>query len=212
MTRRQISSDAISLKISYLIKGVYKMTTTGLTAANSLVEQIKSSTLAKIVLCSFLIALSAQVSLPLPFTPVPLTLQTLAVFAVGAMLGPKKGVLSILTYLGEATLGLPVLAGGAMNPLALIGPRGGYLVGYIALAFLAGWCIQNIQKLGKIGLSVAIATGFALVLAIGTLWLGFYVGMGNAYALGFAPFIPGELLKIMAIMACVVRYESFKKA
>lgn len=188
------------------------MTTTGLTAANSLVEQIKSSTLAKIVLCSFLIALSAQVSLPLPFTPVPLTLQTLAVFAVGAMLGPKKGVLSILTYLGEATLGLPVLAGGAMNPLALIGPRGGYLVGYIALAFLAGWCIQNIQKLGKIGLSVAIATGFALVLAIGTLWLGFYVGMGNAYALGFAPFIPGELLKIMAIMACVVRYESFKKA
>lgn len=188
------------------------MTTTGLTAANSLVEQIKSSTLAKIVLCSFLIALSAQVSLPLPFTPVPLTLQTLDVFAVGAMLGPKKGVLSILTYLGEATLGLPVLAGGAMNPLALIGPRGGYLVGYIALAFLAGWCIQNIQKLGKIGLSVAIATGFALVLAIGTLWLGFYVGMGNAYALGFAPFIPGELLKIMAIMACVVRYESFKKA
>lgn len=184
------------------------MTTIGLTAANTLMDKIRQSTKAKIVLCSFLIAIAAQISIPLPFSPVPVTLQTFAILVIGMTLGSKNGALSVLTYLAQSIVGLPVLAGGVMNPLALVGPQGGYLVGFVVLAYLSGLCFENKQKLGKIGLPLALVASCALLLCLGTLWLGAFIGLDNAFALGFSPFIPGELLKIMAVTAIAARNDT----
>ena len=87
---------------------------------------------------SLLVALSAQVAIPLPFTPVPVTLQTLMVLATGALLGSRRGAAAILLYIAEGAAGLPVFAMGRSGPAHLAGPLGGYLLGFVAAAFLAG--------------------------------------------------------------------------
>ncbi len=87
---------------------------------------------------SLVVAASAQIRVPLGFSPVPITGQTLAVLLVGALLGSRRGAASMLTYLFEGTLGLPVFAGGASGSPHLLGPTGGYLVGFVADTSLAG--------------------------------------------------------------------------
>lgn len=181
------------------------MTTQTLTHVFSTVRR---NTAAKVIFGSLLIALCAQISIPLPFSPVPLTLQTLGVMATGAMLGSKKGALSVLTHLAQVMAGFPVLAGATSHPLAIVGPTGGYLVGFIFLAFVAGWCFENKRRLGKMVTGACLVAVSLCLLACGTLWLGVFVGMENALTLGFTPFIPGELLKIMVVMACFARYEA----
>ncbi len=91
-----------------------------------------------IVGCSLFIALSAQIAIPLPFSPVPITGQTLAVLLVGALLGSQRGVLAVLVYLTEGFAGLPVFSGGTAGLARLAGPTGGYLVGLLAAAFITG--------------------------------------------------------------------------
>lgn len=184
------------------------MFTTSLNAGFAPSVRSRGMDAARIVLCSLLIALCAQISLPLPFSPVPMTLQTLAVIAVGAMLGSRQGAFSVMAYLAESVAGLPVLAGGTINPLALIGPRGGYLLGFVVLAYIAGWCVENRKRIGALGLPAGIAAACVLQLAIGAVWLAQFIGMGNAIALGVVPFIPGELIKVMVAMAFIARNES----
>lgn len=92
----------------------------------------------QIIGASLFIAICAQIEVRLPFTPVPLTLQTLGVMFVGAKLGSRKGLLALLVYIAEAAAGLPVLAGGAGSMASLIGPTGGYIVGFGVQAYLAG--------------------------------------------------------------------------
>ena len=88
---------------------------------------------------SLLIALAAQVAIPLPFSPVPVTGQTYAVLVVGAALGSRLGALSVALYVAEGVLGLPVFApGGAPGIARLLGPTGGYLVGFVGAAFVVG--------------------------------------------------------------------------
>jgi biotin transport system substrate-specific component len=91
-----------------------------------------------IVGASLLVALMAQVSVPLPFSPVPITGQTFAVLLVGAALGAKRGSASLLLYLLEGAAGLPVFAGGGAGPATFLGPTGGYLIGFVAAAWLVG--------------------------------------------------------------------------
>jgi len=81
-------------------------------------------------------ALLAQISIPLPFTPVPITGQTFAVLLTGALLGSRLGVAAMLTYVAEGSAGLPFFAGGAHGPAVLAGPTGGYLVGFVIAAFV----------------------------------------------------------------------------
>ena len=83
---------------------------------------------------SMLVALTAQISIPLPFSPVPVTGQTLAVLLIGALLGSRRGALSLVAYLLAGLIGLPVFASGAAGPAYIMGPTGGYLVGFIAAA------------------------------------------------------------------------------
>lgn len=162
----------------------------------------------QVVMSSLLIALCAQISLPLPFTPVPISMQTLAVMMVGAMLGSRKGTAAVILYLAESMIGLPVLAGGHVNPLALIGPRGGYLIGYVGQAYLVGWFVERKQIFGKVWTACGISLACALQLALGTLWLAQFVGYEAVLLMGVLPFIPGEMIKILAVVNYLFRHDS----
>ncbi len=82
-------------------------------------------------------------AIQLPFSPVPITGQTMAVLLVGALLGSRRGALAVLAYIAEGLAGLPVFAGGAAGLARLFGPTGGYLVGFVAAAFLVGWLAER---------------------------------------------------------------------
>jgi biotin transport system substrate-specific component len=151
----------------------------------------------QILLGSLLIALLAQIQVPLPFTPVPLTLQTLAVMLLAGILGRVRAALAVFAYLAEVGMGLPVLAGMASHPLALIGPRAGYLIGFFFLAYFAGSIFE--RKLKPV-ITCAALGGICLgQLLMGACWLGLFVGMQNALSMGFFPFLIGEVLKILAV-------------
>lgn len=150
-----------------------------------------------ILMGSLFAALTAQIAVPLPFSPVPVTGQTLGVLLVGALLGSRHGALSLLTYLGEGALGLPVFAGGTGGLARLAGPTGGYLMGFVAAAFLAGWLCQRGWDRRLPTAAMAMLLGNAIIYLFGLPWLAHFVGPDKVLALGLLPFIPGDLLKLV---------------
>lgn len=149
---------------------------------------------------SLFIALCAQISIPLAFSPVPITGQTFGVLLVGSLLGRRKGAYSVITYLIESLIGLPVLAGGVANPLALIGPRAGYLVGFIPQAYLAGWFVERQQAFSYIKtFAFMFFVASSIQMLCGVAWLSNFVGWNNAMIMGFYPFILGGVLKTVGV-------------
>lgn len=146
---------------------------------------------------SLFIALSAQVAIPLPFSPVPVTGQTLAVPLIGALLGSRRGGLSLLAYLAEGALGLPVFAGGTAGLARLMGPTGGYLVGFVPAAFLTGLLAERGWDRQVRTTLLAMFLGNVAIYALGLLWLARFVGGERVLASGLLPFIPGDLLKLI---------------
>ena len=142
------------------------------------------------------VALAAQVAIRLPFSPVPITGQTLAVLMVGALLGSRRGAWSLLAYLLEGLVGLPVFAAGASGPSYLLGPTGGYLFGFIAAAFVIGWLAERgwDRRVGTTAL--AMVAGNVAIYLCGICWLAFYVG-ARALALGLFPFLAGDVVKLV---------------
>ncbi len=147
---------------------------------------------------SLLIALSAQVAIPLPFTPVPVTLQTFAVILTGCLLGSRRGTLAVIAYIVEGSFGLPFFSGGTAGIGHLLGPTGGYLVGCVASAFLAGLLSERKAAMKPAGLLLTLAVADLVVFIFGVTWLGAFTGPQKAVALGFVPFIVGDALKIAA--------------
>ncbi len=145
---------------------------------------------------SLLVALSAQVALPLPFSPVPITGQTLAALLVGALLGRRLGAGALLIYLAQGALGLPVFAGGGLGLARLAGPTGGFLAGLVVAAYLVGWLAERGWDRRPATTVLAMLFGNAVIYAIGLIWLARFVGAGQLLAAGLLPFIPGDLLKI----------------
>jgi biotin transport system substrate-specific component len=144
---------------------------------------------------SIVVALAAQVAVPLPFTPVPWTLQPLAVLLVGALLGARRGALALVAYLGEGLAGAPVFAGGAFGPLVLAGPTGGYLVGFVPAAFVTGFLAERGWDRRFFSTWAAMALGSATLFAFGLAWLSRFVGWQAAVVTGLLPFVVGDLLK-----------------
>ncbi len=141
-------------------------------------------------------ALLAQVSIPLPFTPVPVTLQTFAVLTTGATLGARKGALSLLVYALVGMAGAPVFAGGTAGASTVLGPLGGYLIGFVVAAYLVGLLAERgWDRDGKVLLAMVI--GEVAMYAIAVPWLGLYLGMAKAVTLGFLPFVIGDTLKLL---------------
>ncbi len=148
---------------------------------------------------SLFITLMTQIEIFLPFTPVPFTGQTLAVLTVGALLGSQKGALSVLLYLAEGLLGLPVFTKASFGFLHLVGPTGGYLVGFVAQAYLAGWLIERQSQFQSLRVLGSLLVCCAIQMSFGLLWLSHFVGWSQVFGLGLIPFIPGEIVKAIAV-------------
>ncbi len=154
---------------------------------------------------SVVIALAAQIAIPIPFTPVPLTLQPLAVLMVGIALGSRRGASAAALYLIEGFSGLPVFAQGHGGPLWLIGPTAGYLCSYPFAAFVAGWFSErgwgnNIAR-ALCGMLVALA----VIYAGGWSWLAVLSGPRAAFTMGIVPFVVADIIKV-AIGAALLPY------
>ena len=145
---------------------------------------------------SLLIALSAQIVLPLPFTPVPLTGQTAAVLLAGALLGRRWGSASVMMYLLEGAAGLPFFAGAASGILCFAGPTGGYLLAFPLAAYATGLLAERGWDRSPLRAAATMCLGSVIILSIGALGLARFVPAGKAFQLGFLPFIPGDLIKI----------------
>jgi biotin transport system substrate-specific component len=149
-----------------------------------------------ILMGSIFIAFLSQISIPLSFSPVPLTFQTLAILLVGGILGSKRGALSVATYIFEGCLGIPVFAGGTAGIAKLIGPTGGYLLGFIFCSFIVGFFLERGWKDRFVFTFIAMTIGSLVMLFFGAFWLSFYVGKANAFSLGVYPFLVGDIIKI----------------
>jgi biotin transport system substrate-specific component len=145
-----------------------------------------------------LIALSAQVSIPLPFTPVPITGQTFAVLLVGASLGTVRGATSGLLYLLWGIAGLPVYADAAHGLAVVIGASGGYLVSYPIAAALAGFFAERRWDRTFSSAVGAMLTGNVVIYLFGLPWLAavLHTGLVKTLELGLYPFVPGDILKL----------------
>ncbi|HYG81269.1 MAG TPA: biotin transporter BioY [Pyrinomonadaceae bacterium] len=160
--------------------------------------------LALVVGFSLLTALAAQVAVPLPWTPVPITLQTFAVLLTGALLGSRLGALAMIAYLVEGAAGLPFFAaGGAGVGRLLFSPTSGYLLAYPAAAFLVGLLAERGWDRRWLTAAAAMALGSIVILLGGWAWLSRFVGPAAAWSAGVAPFLVGDVVKI-ALAAAVL--------
>ena len=155
-----------------------------------------------------LTAAAAQISVPLPFTPVPFTLQPMIVLLGGAALGARLGLSSQVLYLALGLAGLPVFAASPVLPQGvarLMGPTGGYLLSYPFAAFAAGWLAQRGFDRRYLTSVVAMAAGLAVIFAAGVAWLAWlqpgHAGVALAIQTGLAPFLPADVLKIFLAAA-----------
>jgi biotin transport system substrate-specific component len=160
---------------------------------------------AGILAFALLTALGAFVRIPLPFTPVPITLQTFFVLAAGIYLGSRDAAFSQLGYLALGAVGLPVFAGGGAGFGHFLGVTGGYLIAFPIAAALVGAALRPGDSAARATVVCAAAT--LLILALGALGVAASLGVGaeRALALGVLPFLPGGAVKVAAAVALVVR-------
>lgn len=167
---------------------------------------------ALIVSASLFVALCARITLPLPFTPVPLTLQNLGVLLVGLTLGARRGFVALALYLAEGMMGLPVFNPTGPGGLAqLAGPTGGFLLAYPVVAGIAGWVMES----GKSSFSRAASAAFVAEVALfagGISWLAVLThSFAQAVRFGFYWFIFAEIIKIMAAAALATGWQRLHK-
>lgn len=153
------------------------------------------------ILGSALIALSAQIRVPL--APVPVTMQTFAVLILAMAYGRRLGVATVALYLAEGALGLPVFAGGAGGIAVLFGPTGGYLAGFVVAAAIVGALAERGWGRSLTSTAFAMLLGNLAIYGPGLAVLGALIGYREAVAVGFVPFLAGDALKL-ALAACAL--------
>ena len=164
---------------------------------------------AAVLFVTALTAAAAQFSVPLPFTPVPFTLQPMIVLLGGAALGSRLGLSSQVLYLLAGIAGLPVFAASPVLPQGigrLLGPTGGYLLSYPFAAFVAGWLAEHGFDRRYVTSLAAMACGLAIVFACGVAWLAWFaqpsaLGLSAALRTGLFPFLPADIIKIVLASA-----------
>ncbi|MDH4247914.1 MAG: biotin transporter BioY [Deltaproteobacteria bacterium] len=154
---------------------------------------------------SALLALSAQVAVP--FFPVPVTGQTLVVLLIGAVLGPRLGLATVLLYLLEGAAGLPVFSQMRGGMVHLIGPTGGYLAAFPLAAWLVGTLAARGWDRRPVTTALAMLAGNLVIYALGLSWLGLWLAQAEKFTgvlpllnMGLLPFLPGDALKILLAM------------
>ncbi len=154
---------------------------------------------------SAIIAIAAQIAIPIPFTPVPLTMQPLAVVMVGIVLGARRGAAAATLYLLEGISGLPVFAQGHGGALWLLGPTAGYLYSYPLAAFVAGWFSQRGWGSSILRALAGMLIAMAIIYAGGWSWLAILSGPRAACTMGIVPFVIADIVKV-AIGAALLPY------
>jgi biotin transport system substrate-specific component len=153
---------------------------------------------------ALLVALSAQVVVPVPFSPVPMTLQPLAVLAVGGLLGAAGGAGALILYIALGLLGLPVFAGGGSGLLHLVGPTGGYLLAFPVAAGTVGALVRGVTP-SALRVLLACAIGMVIIHAGGVAQLALLGGDPSlAMRVGFVPFLTGDLIKVGLAAALIL--------
>ena len=152
--------------------------------------------LVMVVGASVFITLSAQIAIPVPFSPVPITLQTFAVILTGAFLGSRLGSLAVLAYLLEGAVGLPVFAQAHFGLIHLVGPTGGYLLGFIPAAYVTGLLAERSNENSLLRAMLIMSAGAAIIFICGLTWLSMVFNRSEVLILGFYPYLPGAILKI----------------
>jgi len=141
------------------------------------------------------LALTLSAKVQVPFWPVPMTMQSMVVLLIGLGFGARLGALTILAYLAEGAAGLPVFAGMAAGPAYLLGPTGGYLLGFLLAGAFAGWAAERGFGRDLPRTLLVMLLGHVLLFAPGVLWLAVLFGWSKAVALGVEPFLLATLLK-----------------
>jgi biotin transport system substrate-specific component len=160
-----------------------------------------------VVFVTLLTIVAAQVSIPLPFTPVPFTLQPMIVLLGAAALGSRLGASAQVLYLTLGILGMPVFAASPVLPQGiarLLGPTGGYLMSYPIAAFVAGFLAEHGFDRRYITSVAAMGAGLAIIFYFGVLWLAFgvpHAGLSSAIAAGLRPFLPADIIKVFLAAA-----------
>ena len=150
---------------------------------------------------ALILALAAKVQVP--FAPVPMTLQTLAVLVLAGTCGGRLGAATVALYLVEGLFGAPVFAGAVAGPAYMAGPTGGFLVGFLAAAALAGFLVERGWDRSWPWLLAAMTVGHAVIFAFGYAWLAALIGPMRAFALGVAPFALATVVKTLLAAALV---------
>jgi biotin transport system substrate-specific component len=160
--------------------------------------------------------LAAQIRIPLPFSPIPVTGQTFAVLAAGVLLGRKWGSFSLAAYVALGAAGIPWFNGGGAGMSFIAGPTGGYLIGFILAAFIIGYIVDRFPAARGFMpmLGIMLAVNFIVIYGLGLAWLGVYlsaikgaaVSLPVLLGLGAVPFIAGDIIKavLAALMAKTV--------
>lgn len=170
-------------------------------------RRINLTTWAKVIavlLFAVATALSARVAVPLPFTPVPLTLQVLVVVLSGFLLGARAGFVSQALYLQAILLGAPLTAAGLAGPAAFTSPTAGYLVAFPFAAALAGWLSHRSTSLKPVWRGLGGLAALVVIYAFGMTWLSGFVGsLGRAWTAGVAPFVAADMFKVLIATAAL---------
>jgi biotin transport system substrate-specific component len=161
---------------------------------------------AAVLFVTVLTIIAAQVSVPLPFTPVPFTLQPMIVLLGGAALGSRLGMSAQVLYIALGLAGLPVFAASPILPQGLgrlLGPTGGYLMSYPFAAFVTGYLAERGLDRRYATSALAMAAGLALIFTCGVLWLAFgaHAGLASAVSTGLLPFLPADIVKVFLAAA-----------
>lgn len=182
-----------------------------------LVRQLVSSptdwrNLALILFGSAIIAIAAQISVPM--FPVPMTMQTLAISVIGLTFGARLAGLTLLAYLAEGALGLPVFANGGAGLLKLMGPTSGFLWGFVGMAFLTGWMAERGFSRGFARLFIAAFVPATLLFIPGVLglWALTPLDLSGAFKAGALPFLLGDVVKsVLAVLVVAGGLSAMKK-
>lgn len=163
-----------------------------------------------VVGASLLLALSAQVAIPIPFSPVPLTLQPLALLLLGGALGAGRAAMAVTLYLVEGATGLPVFAQGRGGALVLLGPTAGYLFAFPVAAAIAGWAAEKGWTRSPLRTIPMMALALAAIHLGGWSWLVAGIGLAPeaAFLTGVAPFLVNDVVKILIAAAVLPAAES----
>ncbi len=156
-----------------------------------------------------MMAVGAYIKIPLPMSPVPVTLQILFVLLAGAMLGARWGTISVIVYLLLGIAGLPVFSGGSSGLGMIFGPTGGYLVGFIAGAFFVGALCDRYGRKHFHMNAIFMLLGLLFIYLFGIIQL---INIANltlseSLAIGFVPYVPGDILKLLISAFVASRYS-----